>query len=122
MLLYSLYSIMVMWCISKQVVAAKKGFRGHTITVSDSSLVSLVHISGFRERLGYVRFDLQRMMRYYTFIFKLFLTKIPDYFYSRFIFFLNVHSYRTRNSDILWISMHVSGLITSSFTVTASGL
>jgi hypothetical protein len=50
-----LYSIMVMWCTLTRVVATKKGFRGHTITVSDSSLASDVrqHISGFRERLGY---------------------------------------------------------------------
>jgi hypothetical protein len=80
------------------------------------------HISGFRERLGYVRLDSRRRMRYYTFIFKLFLTRVPDYLYSRFVFFSNVHSYRTRNSNILLIPMHVSGLMTSSFTVTASGL
>jgi hypothetical protein len=66
------------------------------------------HISGFRKRLGYVRLDLRRRMRYYTFIFKLFLTRVPDYLYSRFIFFSNVHSYRTRNSNILLIPMHGS--------------
>jgi hypothetical protein len=33
------------------------------------------HISGFRERLGYVRLDLRRRMRCYTFICKLFLTR-----------------------------------------------
>jgi hypothetical protein len=80
------------------------------------------HISGFRERLCYVKLDLRRKIRYYTFIFKLFLTRVPNYLYSRFIFFSNVHSYRTRNSNILLIPMHVSGLMTSSFTVTASGL
>jgi hypothetical protein len=45
------------------------------------------HISGFREGLGYVRLDLRRKMRYYTFIFKLFVTRVPDYLYSRGIFF-----------------------------------
>jgi hypothetical protein len=79
------------------------------------------HISGFREGLRYVRLDLRRRMRYDTFFFKLFLTRVPDYLYSRFIFFSNVHSYRTRNSNILLTPMHVSGLMTSSFTVTASG-
>jgi hypothetical protein len=60
------------------------------------------YISGFREGLGYVRLDLRRRMRHYTFIFKLFLTRVPDYLYSRFIFFSNVHSYRTRKSNILF--------------------
>jgi hypothetical protein len=110
MLLYSLYLITVMWCTSTRVVETKKGFRGHTITE---------HISGFREQLGYVRLDLRRRMLSYGFIFKLFLTKVPDYLYSRFIFFSNVHSYRTR--DFIIFLMHVSGLMTSSFTVTASG-
>jgi hypothetical protein len=39
-LVYSLYSIMVMWCTTTRVVATKKGFRGHTITVSVLSLTS----------------------------------------------------------------------------------
>jgi hypothetical protein len=30
----------VMWCISTRVVVTKKGFRGHTITVSDLSLAT----------------------------------------------------------------------------------
>jgi hypothetical protein len=72
--------------------------------------------------MGYVRLDLPPRMRYYTFIFKLFLTRVSDNLYSRFIFLSNVHSYRTRNSNILLIPMHVSGLMTSSFTVTASKL
>jgi hypothetical protein len=75
-------------------------------------------ISGFREKLGYVRLDLRRKMRYYTLIFKLFLTRL----YSRFIFFSNVHSYRPCISNILLIPMHLSDLMTSSFTVTASEL
>jgi hypothetical protein len=66
------------------------------------------HIYDLRERLGYVRLDLRRRMRYHTFIFKLFLTRVLDYLYPGFIFFSNVHSYRTRNSNILLISMHVS--------------
>jgi hypothetical protein len=74
-------------------------------------------ITGFRERLSYVRLDLRRRMRYYTFIFELFLTRVTEYLYSRFIFFSNVHSYRTRNSNILLIPMHVSGVMTSPFTV-----
>jgi hypothetical protein len=80
------------------------------------------HISGFREGLCNVKLDLRRRMRNYTFIFKVFLTRVPDYLYSQFFFFSNVHCYRTLNSNILLIPMHVSGFITLSFTVTTIGL
>jgi hypothetical protein len=52
----------------------------------------LEHISGFRQRLDYVRLDLRRRMRHFTFIFKLFLTRVPDYLYSRFILFPDSYS------------------------------
>jgi hypothetical protein len=83
-----------------RVVATEKGFREHTITVSDSSLAfdvgSIFLVSG--RNWGYVRLDLCRRMRYYTFIFKPFLTiRVPDYLY----FFSKVHSVHCTDIELV---------------------
>jgi hypothetical protein len=80
------------------------------------------HISDHRQRLSLQNLNTRRKIRYYTFIYKVFSSKTPNYLHSRFTYFGNIHSYRTRNVNILWIPRHFSGLMSSSFTVTASEL
>jgi hypothetical protein len=80
------------------------------------------HISEHRKRLGFHTLETRRKIRYYTFIHKVFSSKSPSYLFARFTFFANIHSYRTRDVNVLWIPPHFSGLMTSSFTVTASEL
>jgi hypothetical protein len=80
------------------------------------------HVSENRERFQLPTLESRRKIRYYTCIHKLFMTKKPNYLYSRFTFFATIHNYQTRNSHVLWIPPHSTGLMASSFTVTASKL